>query len=344
MIRIAPERLARLAEDALLGAGTTRGQASAAVRAMMHASLHGVDSHGIRLLGFYVDGLLSGHLKKDPQVTIARPRKAAVFIDADGGLGHFATYLAMEEACATASELGIGMAAVKNSTHFGAAGAYTLCAAEAGFIGFLTCNSGAVVAPHSGQRAFHGTNPISLAAPLRGKNPFLLDMATSSISWNKLLQHRARSQELPDGTALDQSGTYTRDPAKAAVLAALGGEQFGYKGAGLAGMAEVLAAMLTGMNLSFEEGGEKPGPSRLGHFIFAIDPGIFVNREVFEERLRSYLEAIARNSHDGKAVYAAGDPQWLARADRLKHGIPLDAQLQEELKAAAAKTGVPLDL
>jgi LDH2 family malate/lactate/ureidoglycolate dehydrogenase len=344
MIRVAPDKLARFAEDVLHAAGTTRGQASAAVRAMMHASLHGVDSHGIRLLCFYVDGLISGYLKKDPQVTIARPRKAAVLVDADGGLGHFATYLAVEEACATATELGIGMAAVKNSTHFGAAGAYTLCAAEAGFVGFLTCNSGAVVAPHNGQSAFHGTNPISLAAPLRGKDPFLLDMATSSISWNKLLQHRARSEELPDGVALDQSGAYTRDAAKAAVLAALGGEQYGYKGAGLAGMAEVLSAMLTGMNLSIEEAGEKASPSRLGHFIFAIDPGIFVDREVFEERLRSYLEAIAFNSQGGKLVYAAGGPQWLARADRLKHGIPVDAQLLEELKAAAAKAGVSLDL
>lgn len=344
MNRIVPDRLARFAEAVLLGAGTTQGQASAAVRAMMHASLHGVDSHGIRLLGFYVDGLISGYVKKDPQVTIARPRKAAVLVDADGGLGHFATYLGMEEACATASELGIGMAGVKNSTHFGAAGAYTLCAAEAGFIGFLTCNSGAVVAAHNGRTAFHGTNPISLAAPLRGKDPFLLDMATSSIPWNKLLQHRAHSQELPEGVALDQFGTHTRDSAKAAVLAALGGEQFGYKGAGLAGMAEVLAAMLTGMNLSFEEDGKEPGPSRLGHFIFAIDPGIFVDRGVFEERLRSYVEAIILHSHAGKAVYAAGGPQWLARADRLKQGIPIEPQLYEELKAVAAETGVSLDL
>ena len=42
---------------------------------------------------------------------------------------------------------GIGMGAVINSTHFGAAGAYALAAANAGLIGFVTCNSGAFVVP-----------------------------------------------------------------------------------------------------------------------------------------------------------------------------------------------------
>jgi ureidoglycolate dehydrogenase (NAD+) len=51
-MRIAPEILARFAHEVLLSAGTTDGQAAATVRAMMHATLHGIDSHGVRVLGF----------------------------------------------------------------------------------------------------------------------------------------------------------------------------------------------------------------------------------------------------------------------------------------------------
>ena len=99
-------------------------------------------------------------------------------------------YRAMDEACSIARDCGIGMAAVINSTHFGAAGAYTLAAADAGFIGLATSNSGAFVVPHGGSLPIHGTSPISLAAPNPGGDPFLLDMATSSIPWNKVLRYR----------------------------------------------------------------------------------------------------------------------------------------------------------
>jgi ureidoglycolate dehydrogenase (NAD+) len=340
MIRITPEKLARFAHDVLLGAGTTDGQAAATVRAMMHATLHGIDSHGVRLLGFYVDSLARGYVRPDPRVTVSRPRKAAVLVDAGGGFGHFATYLAVEEACAIASEFGISMAGVKNSTHFGAAGAYTLAAAEAGYIALAACNSGALVVLHDGRQPFHGTNPLSLAAPLRGQNPFLLDMATSAVAWNRVKRHQESGGELPDEAALDRSGQYTRDAPEVAALAPLGGRLFGYKGAGLAGMAEVLGAMLTGMNLSFEEEGRGLGPSRIGHFLAVIDPAVFIPREEFEGRLKTYLRAIARQSAAGRRIYAAGGPQWEARDDRLKHGIPLDTGLQNELSAVGARVNV----
>jgi LDH2 family malate/lactate/ureidoglycolate dehydrogenase len=310
---------------------------------MMHATLHGVDSHGVRLLGFYVDNLASGYVKAVPHVTVQRPRKAAVLVDADGGFGHFATYLAVEEACAIASEFGIGMAGVKNSTHFGAAGAYTLAAAEAGYIALAACNSGALVVPHGGREPFHGTNPLSFAAPMRGANPFLLDMATSSIAWNRVKRHADAGEKLPEEAALDVSARFTRDPGAVASLAPLGGRQFGYKGAGLAGVAEVLGAMLMGMNLSFEEEGRGLGPSRLGHFVTVIDPASFIARDQFEDRLRTYLLAIARQSTADEKIYAAGGPQWEARDDRARNGIPVDRALQTELTAAGAKVGVPFD-
>ena len=41
---------------------------------MMHASLHGVDSHGITLFPFYDDCLRKGICKPDPRTAITYPR------------------------------------------------------------------------------------------------------------------------------------------------------------------------------------------------------------------------------------------------------------------------------
>ena len=164
-LRIPAERLLEFSKETLARAEADEPTAEATSYAMLHASLHGVDSHGIRLLPFYVKSLRTGLAKANPRITVKPQRRAAVLVDADGGLGHLPTYRATDEACEIARDCGIGMAGVINSTHFGAAGAYALAAANAGFIALVTCNSGALVVPHGGARAFHGTSPIAIAAP-----------------------------------------------------------------------------------------------------------------------------------------------------------------------------------
>lgn len=334
--RIDPESLAHFSTAVLEAAGAARESAEAATWAMLHASIHGVESHGIRLLPFYADCLKTGIAKGNPTIAISHPRRGAVLVDADDGMGHLPTYRAMDEACEIARDIGIGMGAIKNSTHFGAAGAYALAAADAGFIGFATCNSGAIVAPFGGGKPQHGTSPIALAAPLPGRDPFLLDMATSAISWNKVMRCRTEGIELPADVAIDAAGRFTCDPHAAVMLAPLGGADFGYKGAALAGLAEVLGGMLTGMRLSTEQSGLNMGDQKVGHFVMAIDPSTFIGMDVFVERLAKYLDSFAAQP----GAMPAGGPQWKERNERQQKGIPLPDGLYGELAAAARAWGV----
>lgn len=335
--RASAEKLASFSFSILTAAGADGESAEATTGAMLHASLLGVDSHGIRLLPFYADCLREGICKPKPAITVSHPRRGAVLVDADGGLGHLPTYRAMDEACAIARDTGIGMGVVINSTHFGAAGAYALAAANAGFIGFATCNSGAFVTPYGGKEPIHGTSPISLAAPLAGRDdPFFLDMATSSIPWNKVMRYRTEGLTLPPDAALDAEGNYTADPNKAVCLGPLGGAGFGYKGAALAGLAEVLGSMLTGMRLSVEQSGVVLADTKVGHFVMAIDPSTFVPGATFAERHASYLEGFKRQ----RGTMPAGGPEWARRADREANGIPLPQGLYDELSAAGQKAQV----
>lgn len=333
------EVLAPFSLALLQAAGADQPSAEAATWAMLHASLHGVDSHGIRLLPWYCDCLRDGIAKGRPGITVSHPRRAAALVDADDGLGHIAMYRAMDEACALARDCGIGMASVINSTHFGAAGAYTLAAADAGFIGFACCNSGAFVVPHGGSKPIHGTSPISLSAPNPGGDPFLLDMATSSVPWNKVLRYRTEHIDLPHGVAVDATGAFVTDPNKAVALAPAGGPDFGYKGAGLAGLTEVLGGILTGMRLSSDQDGLALGDTKVGHFVMAIDPTLFMTLEAFGMGVQTYIDRF--KSQPG--TYAAGGPEWERRRLREAEGIPLPDGLHAELSEAAAKAGVPLE-
>ncbi len=334
------EALAAFSSRLLRAAGADRDSAEAATRAVMHASLHGIDSHGIRLLPWYAECLRGGLAKGSPNLNVSHPRRAAALVDADGGMGHIATYRAMDEACALARDCGIGVACVINSTHFGAAGAYALTAADAGFIGFITANSGAFVIPHGGAKPIHGTSPIALAAPNPGGDAFLLDMATSAIPWNKVLGYRTEGLALPPDVAVGANGDFTTNPQDAVALAPVGGRDFGYKGAALAGLAEILGGVLTGMRLSIEQDGLALADSHIGHFVMAIDPTLFMTMESFAARLSTYLDAF--KSQPG--TYAAGGPEWERRRRREAEGIPLPDGLHAELKAAAAAFGVSFAL
>ena len=329
-MRVPAAALAARLLQALAAAGACEGSSRAAVRAMMHASRLGVDSHGARLVGHYAEVLRAGRLNPRPVLAVRRTGAATAVIDGDDGLGHHAAYRAIAEAVALAGESGIGAVGVVRSSHFGAAGAYAMVAAEAGMVGLATTNADAIVALHGGDGAFHGTNPLAFAAPSGGDRPWLLDMATSSIPFNRVLLYRSLGLVLPEDVAADEHGGNTRDAGAARVLLPLGGSSFGFKGAGLAGVATLLSAVLQGMVLDHAMipmvgTADRATPRGMGHFVLAIDPDRFGGRTVFEAGMRRYLEALRGwPARPGERVMAPGDREWRVEAERARDGIPVD--------------------
>lgn len=66
------EALSRYSRDLLQSAGADETSAEAATWAVLHASLHGVDSHGVRLLPWYANGLRAGLIKGAPNITVRK--------------------------------------------------------------------------------------------------------------------------------------------------------------------------------------------------------------------------------------------------------------------------------
>jgi LDH2 family malate/lactate/ureidoglycolate dehydrogenase len=341
-VRYSVESLTRFVEIALRAGGADAPSADAATRAIMHASRLGVDSHGVRLVPYYLSVIASGEVNGAPRMTVTRRAAAAAVLDADGALGHLACFRAMEEAVAIARVSGVGVVTIKRMSHMGAAGAYPLWAAEQGFIGLLTANSDAAVRLHDGRDAFHGTSPIAWGAPVPGQRPWLLDMATSAIPMNRVLLYRSLGVKLPDAVAVDETGRTTTDPNAARVLSPVGGA-YGYKGAGLAGLVEILSAPLSGMALSTElvpMYAQSTGrPRDMGGFALAINPEAFIPAEVYGAIMSRYLANIraAEPAEDAALPpMAPGDREWAVEAERLRLGVPVDPDSIDAFEKLAA--------
>jgi LDH2 family malate/lactate/ureidoglycolate dehydrogenase len=332
LVHVPEDALRERVHAALTAGGADEVSADACARALLHASRLGIDSHGVRLTAHYVAMMHAGRINPRPHRTVRNTGTAAAMIDADNGLGHASAYAAMELVCELAYTAGIGAVGVAHSSHFGAAGAYALAGAESGLIALATTNTDSLVALHGGRGPFHGTNPIAVAAPVLGQKPWLMDLATSSIPFNRVALARTLGDVLPVGVAADATGAPTRDPAAADMLLPLGGADFGYKGAGLAGLVTLLSAILTGGTLDHDmrpmfRTDDFITPRNLGHFCLAIDPGRFVGRATYDMAMTRYLAALrAVPARAGERVLAPGDREWATEEERVRTGIPIDRE------------------
>src|SRR5262249_29829523 len=161
-------------------------------------------SHGFRLTSTYCHMITMGQVNPAPDLKVSQTGSSTAQIDADNGLGHYPSYRAMELACEMARDTGIGAVGVFGSSHNGAAGAYALGGAAAGFFALSSPGADSAASLHSGKHAFHGTTPIAAAAPVLGSKPWLLDMATSSIPLNRVFLYRALGRELPEDVAANK--------------------------------------------------------------------------------------------------------------------------------------------
>lgn len=346
---VPPELLATQLETILQAWGMSEEHAAITAGHMLYADRNGIDSHGSAMLRHYHRGFVAGSLNMSPTVEIVRENDATALIDGGGGLGHVPSDTAMKLAIAKCASAGVAAVAVRNSAHFGAAGAYGAMAAAAGYIGLVTSSADEpAIVPTHGKEAMLGTNPIAFAAPAASNPPLLLDMATSTVSLGKLLTAWRKGRAVPAGWALDPEGLPVTDGRQAfehRLLTPLGGsaEMSSHKGYGLAVMVEVLSNILSGT----PAWQEPPSPHRLvGHFFLVIDPRGFRDGTEFEQDLDGMLGALraTRPIDPSEPVLVPGDPEHRTRAERERAGIPLTRSVVEDLRAVAHDSGVPFVL
>ncbi len=341
-IIVPAEALRRFVRAALVRSGVRRDVSDLVCEGLVQTSLRGVDSHGIRLLPHYIKGVKGGRINPDPKYSFKKTSASTGIFDSDHTFGHAACIEAAWKAVALAKEAGTGHVAVYNSSHFGAAAYYTLEIAKHDMIGFGFTNTDALVKSYDGKRPFLGNNPVSVAVPCKGEEPFCLDMATSVVTFNKIRQMREGRIPAPPGVGADKDGNDTTDAEKITTLLPIGG----YKGYGLSMVIEILCSLLTGMPYGphIPKMFEAPMSTKrcLGQFISAMRIDCFQDVESFKERMSVFMNELRGEPpmEQGRPVQVAGDPEKRAYRERSRCGVPLKEVEYAALERLAMELGL----
>lgn len=335
--------LQRLANAVLRNRRVREDVAESVTSSLVETSLRGVDSHGIELLPHYVRAVDVGRINRAPHYRFDQTAPATAVLDADHTFGHAAGAEAMRRAMAMATEAGTGIVVVKNSSHFGAAAFFALIAARQGFMALSFTHADSLMLSYGGTRPYFGTNPICFAAPCREEEPFCLDMATTQVSWNKILRYRGAGEALGEHWAFDEQGMPTRDALNARSLAPIGL----YKGFGLSMMVEVLCGVLSGMPFGRDISRMYADPIEqkrlLGHCFVAIDPARFLDPALFRDRMQQLMDTVRSEpaADPSRPVMVPGDPEKASFVSRSRDGVPLSQTAAAEFRRLAAEIAEP---
>lgn len=305
------------------------------VDSLIQTSLRGVDSHGINLFPHYCRAIKSKRINKNPNIKVNQTGASSAIVDADHGFGHHAGAISMNYAVELAQKTGIAAVNVKNSTHFGAAAYFGFFATDNDCLGFAFTNADALLKSFGSPEAFFGTNPICFTAPLKDEQPLCLDMATSLVSWNKLMNNKRQNLDVPNNWAFDVKGKSITDPNLATSLNPIGG----YKGYGLAMMVDILCGILAGSLTSKDILPMYTSPINekryISHFFMALDINKYFEIDKFKQKLQDVVDRLRclPSLDNEKPVMVPGDPEKEFYEIRIKEGIPIDEMRYEELLA-----------
>lgn len=315
---------------------------------LLESDRRGIESHGCnRFKPIYIDRIKSGILNPVTKIDILKETPTTAVLDANDGMGMVASKKAMDMCIEKAHKYGMGMVAVRNSSHYGIAGYWTGLAAKENMIGISGTNARPSVAPTFGVENMLGTNPLTFSMPTDEPFPFTLDCATSVIQNGKIEYYARINHDTPKGLAISREGEELTDSAEIlkkirsqqAALAPLGGfgeTTGGYKGYGYSTVVEILSAALqSGLFLKALDGKDEEGkirPYHLGHFFIAIDTEAFMGAEAFKKTCGDILRDLrgSEKAPGQERIYTAGEKEydvWMYRKDK---GVPVTEAVQKE--------------
>lgn len=254
---------------------------------LIKAELVEARSHGLTRLKMYCDRLKKKLINPRPKIKIKKISSSISYIDADNSIGFVSGNIGIAQAIINAKKTGIGLVAVKKSSHFGLSSFYAEKAVKKNLIVLCFTNAPPALAPYGAKKSLLGTNPICFGVPT-GKTPFILDTSTSMINRGKIRHAHKFGKKIPYGVALDKSGKITTNAAEALKGTQLPIAEF--KGSGLAWMVDILSGVLTGSSHSgktkdpFED---FSGPQNVGHLFITIDPKVFTGKRFKTEMIKN---------------------------------------------------------
>ena len=333
--------------DVFMGVGVPKDDAHICAEVLTTADRMGIDSHGVnRLKPTYYDRLKAGLQSPVTRMDVLREGPTTAVIDGNRGMGHVIAKEAMQMSIDKAKQYGMGMVAVRNSTHYGIAGYYALMAAKEGMIGITGTNARPSVAPTFGVENMLGTNPLTFAFPTDEEFPFLLDWATSITQRGEIEVKARKNEPVAEGLVIGQDGNYMTNAQKIleAMLAGeaaflpLGGaleETGSHKGYGYSTVVEVLSSALQGgVFLKTITG------VNVGHFFITVDISSFTEIESFKRTAGEIMRTLraSKKAPGSSRIYTPGEKEY--ETSKTRQGAPINPSLLAELRQMRDELGL----
>lgn len=276
---------------------------------LVDTELRGVVSHGVAKVKWYVEACREGRYNPQPTIEVLRETPVIATLNGDGGLGMLVGKRAMTMAIEKARKLGVGVATSTNSGHLGSVGKYARMAMRADMIGISfggRCASMKYDPKNTIKATIQGSPPMAFAIPSGAGQPdFLLDMAT----------------HLPyDVSAFNEM------------------QDVLIKRLGLSHVANMLSGVLGGQMVPpLDRHHRRHVEADQSGFYLALDINQFVPLEAFKQDISDLMEKVRRMTPlpGHTESWLPGGPNWQWEQAYARDGIPIGAEVAEEVAALA---------
>lgn len=321
--------------------GLAKDKAALFADSLLYAQMRGIGSHGLTRLSTYYRRIKEGLVDAQAEPKIELDLPSLMVVDNQNGMGVPGAAAVMEECIRRAKVTGCCFAAVRGGNHFGCASYFAEQAAREGMLGIALANGPKAMAPVGGKEPVLGTNPMAVAIPAAGRDPFVLDMATSVVARGKVALAAKEGKPIPEGWAIDENGKPTTDPNAVSCVLPFGGP----KGYGIALMIEVLCSCLSGaktgttMGSFYDFSGKKQDS---GFFLGAVNVGVV---DSFQEASARLFGAVkdSPKAQGVEEIFIPGEIEQRNYERAEKEGITLSAPILAELEALAQSCGIVFD-
>lgn len=337
MTRITFDVMQATIEKALLNAGLDSQQAALCARIHTETSCDGIPSHGLNRVARFVEYLQKGWVDASAKPERVKSLSVMEVWDGQRGPGITNAIHAVDRAAELAREHGMGLVAMRNTTHWMRGGTYGWRAAEQGMAAICWTNTESCMPAWGGKNTRLGNNPFVMAVPGK-RGSFVLDMAMSQYSYGKLQVTRLKGEHLPYAGGFDEQGNLTCEPAP--IESSMRILPTGYwKGSGLAILLDAMAALLSGGNCTAEVDRIQQGSCTGASQIFMLFDPAQISGQKFCEQLAETIQHYVNASTVAEGfsgVTWPGERQKLTRERNSKEGIPVDDGMWAEVQRLAS--------
>ena len=330
-------------EDAITQAFTRAGMSvdKARTSAQFHAqaSCDGVYSHGLNRVPRFVDYLTKGWVDANAEPVMVRQIGPIEVLDGQRGPGILNALHATDRALDLAAEHGVGIVALRNTTHWMRGGAFGWRAADRGKVMIAWTNTESCMPAWGATDTRLGNNPLVMAVP-RAEGHVVLDMAMSQYSYGKLQTTRLRGAQLPYAGGFDSDGTLTTDPGAIEASRRILPTGF-WKGSGLTILLDVLAAALSEGSATYQidkiDQGSCTGCSQI---FLVFDPerlGSAAHLQEIVDGMAEYVNG-STPAEAGRKVTYPGQNTMATRQDHQANGVVVDDDIWREVRALAGES------